>query len=125
MSEAKFKEFWIHNFYVKETTSWAINSIEFNKYENTHDIPDILPEEHRIHVIEYSAIEAKDKEIARLKAELAEKDEVLSEIAKQGYGYQGYWEEDDYEGLAEHATREHLRNQDKAREILQKYRGDK
>lgn len=64
-------------------------------------------------------------QLERLKNELTEKDAVLADIAKQGYGYQGYYEEEDYKGLAEHATKEHLRNKEKAREVLQKYRGVK
>lgn len=64
---SQFRQFWIHNFPQKSKTNWDANPVEYNHYTNTHDIPDILPEKHRIHVIEYSALEAAQKEIAELK----------------------------------------------------------
>jgi len=70
MSETKYKEFWIHNFPQKDITPWENHpNKEFNRYTNTHDIPDIMPPHNTIHVIEYSAlVEEKQKTAEMLEA---------------------------------------------------------
>lgn len=68
-----------------------------------------------IEVHDSSELKKKDETIQKLIS-------ALGQIAKQGYGYQGYYEENDYEGLAEHATKEHLRLCEIARQVLKEVR---